>query len=128
MKKGTKLYSVLKLKCPRCHIGNLFSNPGLFVFSRILEMPDKCPHCKQDFKLEPGFYTAALWISYPVVLLIFIPLILLGFSLDDLNSFFKYLYPVIIILAFVLQIPLMRIARAILLNMTIDYTKNGNFQ
>ncbi|MGZ0017553.1 DUF983 domain-containing protein [Yeosuana sp. AK3] len=123
MKKGTKLYSVLKLKCPRCQIGNLFTNPGLFVFSGILEMPDKCPHCKQDFKLEPGFYTAALWISYPVVLIIFIPLILLGFSLDDLHSFFKYLYPVIIILAFVLQIPLMRIARAVLLNMTIDYSK-----
>ncbi|NCP07136.1 MAG: DUF983 domain-containing protein [Flavobacteriales bacterium] len=123
MKKGTKLYSILKLKCPRCQIGNLFSNPGLFVFSRILEMPDRCAHCKQDFKLEPGFYTAALWISYPMVLIIFIPLILLGFSLDDIHSFFKFLYPIIIILAFVLQIPLMRIARAILLNMTIDFTK-----
>lgn len=122
MKKGTKLYSVLKLKCPRCQIGNLFSNPGLFVFSRILEMPDKCPHCKQDFKLEPGFYTAALWISYPIVLVIFIPLIILGFALDNMNSFFKLTYPLIILFSFMLQIPLMRIARAILLNMTVDYT------
>ncbi len=122
MKKGTKGYSILNLKCPRCQIGNLFNNPGLFVFTRILEMPDKCPHCKQNFKLEPGFYTAALWISYPIVLLIFIPLLLLGFSLDNMNSFFKYLYPFIILLSFMLQIPLMRIARAILLNMTIDYS------
>ncbi|OBX25224.1 uncharacterized protein DUF983 [Gelidibacter algens] len=122
MKKGTKLYSILKLKCPRCQIGNLFSNPGLFVFSRILKMPDKCPHCKQDFKLEPGFYTAALWISYPMVLIIFIPLIILGFSLDTINGFFKLLYPFIILFSFMLQIPLMRISRAILLNMTIDYT------
>lgn len=122
MKKGTKLYSILRLKCPRCQMGNLFSNPGLFVFSRVLEMPDKCPHCKQDFKLEPGFYTAALWISYPMVLIIFIPLILLGFSLESLDSFFKFLYPFIILFGFMLQIPLMRIARAILLNMTIDYT------
>ncbi len=122
MKKGTKLYSVLKLKCPRCQIGNLFNNTGLFVFSRILEMPDKCPHCKQDFKLEPGFYTAALWISYPIVLIIFIPLIILGFSLDSIHSFFKFLYPLIIVFSFVLQIPLMRIARAVLLNITIDYT------
>ena len=122
MKKGTKLYSVLKLKCPRCQIGNLFNNPGLLVFSRILEMPDKCPHCKQDFKLEPGFYTAALWISYPIVLIIFIPLIILGFSLDSMNSFFKFLYPLIIVFSFMLQIPLMRIARAVLLNITIDYT------
>jgi phage FluMu protein Com len=122
MKKGTKRYSILKLKCPRCQVGNLFSNPGLFVFSRILEMPDKCPHCKQDFKLEPGFYTAALWISYPIVLIIFIPLVLLGFSLDNIHSFFKFLYPLIVLFSFMLQVPIMRIARAILLNMTIDYT------
>ncbi|MFD2915661.1 DUF983 domain-containing protein [Psychroserpens luteus] len=122
MKKGTKLYSILKLKCPRCQIGNLFSNPGLIVFSRILEMPDKCPHCEQNFKLEPGFYTAALWISYPIVLIVLIPLLTLGFLLDSMNSFFKLLYPLIILFSFMLQIPLMRIARAILLNMIIDYT------
>ena len=57
MKKGTKLYSILKLKCPRCQIGDLFIKPGLFVFSRIFEMPNKCSCCKQNFKLEPGFYT-----------------------------------------------------------------------
>ena len=95
MKKGTKLYSVLKLKYP---------------------------HCKQVFKVEPGFYTAALWISYPIVLIIFIPLIILEFSLDSIDSFFKFLYPSIIVFSFMLQIPLMRIARAVLLNMTIDYT------
>ncbi|GGG43834.1 DUF983 domain-containing protein [Bizionia arctica] len=122
MKKGTKLYSILKLKCPRCQIGNLFNNPGLLVFSRVLEMPVKCPHCQQDFKQEPGFYTAALWISYPIVLIIFVPLIILGFSLDSLSGFFKIIYPFIILLSFMLQIPLMRVSRAILLNMTIDYS------
>lgn len=122
MKKGTKLYSVLKLKCPRCQVGNLFTNRGLFVFSGILDMPDNCPHCKQDFKLEPGFYTASLWISYPIILIIYIPLIILGYSLDSVSRFYKVIYPLIILLSLMLQIPLMRIARAILLNMTIDYT------
>ena len=122
MKKGTKLYSILKLKCPRCQIGNLFSNSGWFVSHRILEMPDKCPHCKQDFKLEPGYYTAALWISYPIVILIYVPTIILGFSLDDIHGFFKYLYPLVVIFSLLLQIPIMRISRAILLNMTIDYS------
>ena len=121
MKRGTKLYSILKLKCPRCQTGNLFNNSGLFVFTQILDMPDKCPHCSQDFNLEPGFYTAALWISYPMVLIIFIPVIILGFSLDSINGFFKIIFPFIILFSFMLQVPLMRIARAILLNMTIDY-------
>ncbi len=122
MQKGTKLYSILKLKCPRCQIGKLFNNPGFFVFSRILEMPDRCPNCQQDFIIEPGYYTAALWISYPIVLLVFIPLIILGFSLDSISCFFKFIYPLIILFSLMLQIPIMRIARAILLNMTIDYT------
>lgn len=128
MKKGTKLYSILKLKCPQCQIGNLFYTSGFFVFKDILKMPDTCPHCKQDFKLEPGFYTAALWISYPIVLLIFIPVILLGFFLNTIHSFFKILYPFIILFSFMLQIPLMRIARAILLNMTIDYRYNESIK
>ncbi|MCL7762153.1 DUF983 domain-containing protein [Polaribacter sp. Z014] len=121
MRKGTKLYSILNLKCPRCQIGNLFKNTGFFVFTEILEMPDKCAHCKQDFKIEPGFYSAALWISYPIVLITFIPLVVLGFSLNSIHSFFKYLYPLLVLSSFMLQIPLMRAARAILLNITIDY-------
>ena len=122
MKKGTKLYSILKLKCPRCQIGNLFKNSGFFVFTEILEMPDKCSHCKQGFKIEPGFYSAALWISYPIVLITFIPLVILGFSLDSINGVFRYVYPLIVLFIFFLQIPIMRISRAVLLNMTIDYT------
>ena len=122
MKKGTKLYSILKLKCPNCQIGNLFTNPGWFVFSRVIEMPDKCPHCHQDFKQEPGFYTAALWISYPIVLIIFIPIIILGFSFNKMSTFFKSVFPIFVIFGFLIQIPIMRLARAILLNMTIDYS------
>lgn len=126
LRKGTKLYSILKLKCPRCQTGNLFSNPKLIVFHKILEMPDRCPHCNQDFKIEPGFYTAALWISYPIVLIIFVPLLIFGFSLEDLHSFFKVLYPIIIVLCFILQIPLMRISRAILINISVDYKESEN--
>ncbi|HDZ13395.1 MAG TPA: DUF983 domain-containing protein [Pricia sp.] len=121
MQKGTLLYSILKLKCPRCRTGDLFINPGLFVFSRILDMPDRCPHCNQDFKFEPGYYTAALWISYPILLLLFVPLTILGFTLADFSFFFKLVYPVLILISLFLQIPLMRMARAILLAMTIDY-------
>jgi uncharacterized protein (DUF983 family) len=123
MKKGTKLYSILKLKCPRCQTGNLFYNNKLFAFTKILEMPEKCSHCHQDFIIEPGFYSAALWISFPMIMILFIPIILLGLSLDDLHNFFMLLYPIIIVIFFLLQIPIMRISRAILLNMTVDYVE-----
>jgi uncharacterized protein (DUF983 family) len=121
MKKGTKLYSIIKLKCPRCQIGNLFSNTNFFVFKEALVMPNSCPHCKQDFKIEPGFYTAALWISYPIVLIVFIPLVVFGFLLDNLQLFFKFLLPFFVLLILMVQVPIMRISRAILINISVDY-------
>ena len=124
MEKGTKLYSVLNQKCPRCQEGDLFINKGWFVFEKFLDMPKKCKRCGQVFKLEPGYYTAALWVSYPIVLIIFIPLIFLGFSLKNLHTFFTLLYPAIIIFSFMLQIPLMRLTRAILININIDFDKH----
>ena len=77
--------------------------------------------CQQDFKLEPGFYTAALWISYPLVLVIFIPLIIYGLFLKQLSVLFKIGFPLIVVFALVLQIPIMRLSRAILLNITVNY-------
>ncbi len=122
LQKGTLLYGILKLKCPRCLSGDLFKNPGFFVFSKILEMPDRCPHCNQDFKFEPGYYPAALWISYPILLLLLVPLTIFGFTLVDFYFFFKLVYPVLLIICLFLQIPLIRMARAILLSMTVDNT------
>lgn len=125
MKKGTKLYSILKLKCPRCQNGDLFYNPGLFVCTRVLEMPERCPHCNQNFKIEPGYYSAALWISYPIVLILFIPFIFLGISLNEMYTIsFRILFPIFIIICLSLQIPIMRLSRAILINMTVDFRGN----
>jgi hypothetical protein len=76
--------------------------------------------------MEPGYYTAALWISYPIVLLVFIPLIILGLSLKNLSMFFTFVYPGIVILCFLFQIPLMRFTRAILLNMSVDFDRHFN--
>ncbi|WP_157494924.1 DUF983 domain-containing protein [Flavobacterium sp. KJJ] len=83
MKETTKLYNIFLLKCPRCYKGNLFTNPGLFVFKSILKMPERCPQCNQDFRIEPGFYSAALWISYPIVLILFVPMIFVGLILKE---------------------------------------------
>ncbi len=85
-------------------------------------MPQKCPHCHQDFKIEPGFYSAALWISYPIVVALLALLIFLGYYLhESLKVSFWILLPVMAMVCFLLQVPIMRIARAILINITIAY-------
>jgi len=62
-RKGSKAYSIFNLKCPKCHTGELFPT-GSFSFKRPFDMHEECPHCKQDFLPEPGFYYGAMFISY----------------------------------------------------------------
>jgi uncharacterized protein (DUF983 family) len=127
MRETTKLYNIFALKCPRCYKGNLFTRPGLFVFKSILKMPDRCGHCNQDFRIEPGFYSAALWISYPIVLIVFVPMIFVGFLLKETYSLsLEMMLGFFIIICFGLQIPIMRISRALLLHFTIHYVGSGN--
>lgn len=88
-------------------------------------MPQKCPHCHQDFKIEPGFYSAALWISYLIVVALLAFLLFLGYCLHEgLKVSFGILVPALTALCFLLQVPVMRIARAILINMTIAYQED----
>ena len=122
MDSRIELYYIFKLKCPRCHNGNLFTNPGLFVMRGFLKMPERCKKCNQDFRIEPEFYSTALWICFPIVLIVFVPLLFFGLYLNENYEIsLKVILPIFLILCFLLQIPIMRISRAILLHLTFKY-------
>lgn len=53
--------ALLKLRCPRCHSGNLFTHSALSA--SFMEMPAACPVCRQTYEPEPGFYYGAMYIS-----------------------------------------------------------------
>jgi uncharacterized protein (DUF983 family) len=63
LKKGTKTYSIVKMKCPRCQEGDMFRTP-LLPKLKLLDMHDNCPVCGQSFNLETGFYWGSMYISY----------------------------------------------------------------
>lgn len=117
--KGTKAYSILRLKCPRCQEGNLFITKNPYDLKRFIEMPDCCPVCKQDFKIEPGFYSGALWVSYPIIVLLLIPFAFGLMSYTTLSLPFVFLF--ISIYVFALQPLLMRWSRAIWINVFVKY-------
>lgn len=60
----SKLYSILRLKCPRCHKGDLFSNKNPYHLKDLDHMPDYCPECGEDFQREVGFYYGAMMVSH----------------------------------------------------------------
>jgi uncharacterized protein (DUF983 family) len=78
-RKGSKAYSVLGFKCPRCNEGDLYPTPT-FSFKKPFEMNEKCPNCGQKYTLETGFYYGAMFLSY----------ILTAFMLFGMFVFFKF--------------------------------------
>ncbi len=62
MAQTPKLWAMLHCKCPRCRRGDMFTG-GVYNFgsNKIL---DKCPHCDLRYEIEPGYFYAAMYISY----------------------------------------------------------------
>jgi hypothetical protein len=61
--KGSKLYSIGRLKCPFCHEGDFFvSHP--YDLSKVGEVNTRCPVCERKLSKEVGFYWGALFVSY----------------------------------------------------------------
>ena len=117
-KKGNKMYSVLHNKCPKCHEGDFFVNPGPFKFKNNLKIYEKCSNCNLKYMLEPSFFYGAMYVSYAltVALAIFIFVInyLLGFGL--ITSFIS------IVVALILFLPItMRLSRILYINMFVHY-------
>jgi len=124
MKKGTKLYSILKSKCPKCHETDLFVHDFPLSLDALSEMPKKCPNCNQSFIIETGFYFGAMFISYSIAsvggLLLFL-LYHLGFNLELGVSLF------LVIIGHLLFVPkLFRLSRAIWINVFVKYEGNLN--
>ena len=119
MKRNSKLKAILTCKCPHCRQGKIFTESNPWKYNTMLEMNDKCNVCKQDFKIEPGFYIGALWMSYPIVVVAGIILFLilnLGFNL----SFFSTALIIAVSLV-ILQPPIMRWGRVIWLSLATKY-------
>ena len=71
------------MSCPKCGDGKLFKKKGLFIYKKILDMHEKCEVCNFKFEIEPGFWLGSLWTSYPIIILIELPFLMLAvFSVD----------------------------------------------
>ena len=119
LKKGTKTYSILKLKCPKCHEGNLFIHKNPYHLKRCLMMDDNCTICGQDFVVEPGFYYGALWMSYPVVVLIVIAITSIFYLyLDYSLTYFMLIFSTVML---IIQPYIIRLGRAMWINIFVKY-------
>jgi uncharacterized protein (DUF983 family) len=114
--------SILTMKCPRCRKTHLFDKTGLFVYRKILQMPENCSNCELKFEMEPGFWLGALWPSYPLLLIIEIPFLIMALY-STLGS--PWISFALMILAFLIFWPVfLRIGRSIWIHIWVRYQPN----
>lgn len=124
-KKGSKLYSIARFKCPRCHEEDLFKTP-LSSMQGIYNMHEECPNCKQSFQMEPGFYWGAMYIGYGLssgymLTATLLCIFLLGLTVNQSFG--------VAIVGGVFIVPLFaRLARAIWINIYVKYQKQYSYE
>ena len=66
MPRFDKVKALINCRCPRCRIGRVFvGNPYALKKRRVNEI---CPYCGQFFEIEPGYFYAAMYISYFMIM------------------------------------------------------------
>jgi len=67
------LYSIFKMKCPRCQEGDFFvSHP--YDLKKAGDTHEHCSNCDLKYSREPGFYYGAMYVSYALGVALFVTL------------------------------------------------------
>ena len=126
MRKGSKWYSIVYCRCPRCHEGDYFVTQNPYNLKKFTKIHDECKQCKQPFIIEPGFYFGAAYISYFFNVALFGMYFLASFLYfpSISNLFFIGIYTLITLLLTPL---IYRYSRIAYLNIFVGYKNSDTF-
>ena len=122
--KGTKLYSVFTMTCPKCQETKLFENGNPYNLSKIFDMPERCSKCGQKIEMEPGFFYGAMYVSYGLSVAYLVSVFVAMYVLMDDFTTTQYLVVGVGSL-FILTPYFFRLARAIWINFFVKYDPNA---
>ncbi len=117
--KGSKIYSIFKFRCPRCHEGEVFEDRNPYNLSKLFKMHETCPHCGLRYEIEPSFFYGAMYVSYGYSVALFVATYIL------MNIFFDPSIKQIVIALFAAVVALapfvLRLSRITWLNLFVKY-------
>ena len=120
--KGTKLYSILFNKCPKCHMGSFWAsnNPLRNMFFNTKNTCKTCENCSLIYELEIGFWYGSMYVSYALSVAVMVLFwTLTNFFYPQINIFNEIL---IIVIAILLVSPLnYHLSRLIWINFFVRY-------
>lgn len=120
IKKGDKLYSMVGMKCPRCHEGALWRSP--LYKMKLYDMHENCPVCGLKYEQEPGFWYGAMYVAYTfssgaLLIVMLVTLLVLKWELPEV-------FTAVGITALIGFTYNARLARSVWLNIIVDYNPN----
>ena len=74
--KKSKLFSIVRMKCPKCHKGDFFDGHP-YNFKTIGKVKEKCTNCDLKYSIEPGFFQGSYYVSYGLGVALFISIAVL---------------------------------------------------
>ncbi|KUO68613.1 MAG: hypothetical protein APF83_08930 [Lutibacter sp. BRH_c52] len=118
-KKGSKLYSILYNKCPRCHEGDFMKEKNMFKLHKAFQMNEHCSKCGLKYMMEPSFFYGAMYINYALTVGISVAaffIVTLFFDFSLVESFMP------IVIALVITAPVtIRFSRIGWINLFVKY-------
>ncbi len=122
-KKGSKLYSILFNKCPRCHEGDFMKEKNMFKLHKSFQMNEHCSKCGLKYMMEPSFFYGAMYVNYGLTVGISIATFIISTLFFDLSLVESFIP---IVFALVLTAPLtIRFSRIGWINLFVKYDPNA---
>ena len=70
--KGSKLYSIFKMRCPRCQEGEFFISHA-YDLKNAGTIHEHCSECNLKYSREPGFFYGAMYVAYALGVALLLP-------------------------------------------------------
>ena len=119
LKKGTKLFSILKMRCPKCNKGRFYeSHP--YNLKKIGEVKKECNNCNLKYDMEPGFFQGSYYVSYGLGVALFVAIFILKMLiLPDLAYLSTLILMVVVLL--ILAPLLFALSKTIWINLFVSF-------
>ena len=117
--KGSRLFSIVAMKCPKCHEGDVFEtrNP----YKKMSAIHKTCPYCGLRYEKGMGFFFGSMYVSYMLNIALFVTCIVAYFVVLD-QYIEGWLLMTIYVSITVILIPVYyRLSRTIWLNFFQSY-------
>ena len=121
-KKGTKLYSILFNKCPKCHEGDFLKERNILKFYKAFDMHERCTKCGLKYMIEPSFFYGAMYVSYALTVALAVAIFVISYLLG--LGLISSLIAIIVILVALTPLT-MRVSRLLYINMFVHYKKEN---